>query len=843
MFDKLTRILGIALFLCTSVVACDDDGAVGSGALVQTVDLAAGEACSNGGITIQSGVDNDGNGMLDESEITDTQDVCNGSQAKILSRTQALAAGDVNCQAGGNFIEIGMDNGDGDGTAGDAVLQDGEVDSQQYVCADTGNTVLTIGTIQPPDGPPGAFTINTTGGASTTGTGGQGGYLAYEIDSGSAGGHIKFFTTGEVDASFAVPEVSAVDLGDVPMEVSADLSVASYADDGTAQTALSGATPSAPAYYFVTSNTSMRKWDGTTASTVTGISVASGATLTLEPNYSSLVQFYMSNGLVNNGTISTALLADTVSRANLYIYCESFVGNEGSSIDTAGEDISSGSDGGNGGYVYLYASYSNWSVYQGIGSILNHGSINTSGGTGDNGGDAGQVYWYANQRVWNTGNISAVGGRGNASGTGNGGNGAYIEIDTDYGSNFNSGNLNASGGSGTQIGGNAGYVYLYIGYPGDIRNTGNLTSNGGDVDAECTTGCAGGDGRYVYFYEYGGQIVNSGALSSRGGDGAAGDGGDGGYLEIGSSYDEGWYSDYQPIGTYHIAGNIDLRGGAGDTSGGDGGYLNVYIDARYVPNGQEIIFYGYTDIITNGGNGANGGGAGFIRAQNLYGDSDNLDYTPSGGVINYTKITAIGGTGSNGYGGQGGYVDFETDTYYGYMTEAEVVYNFADIDVSGGDATAGNGGRAGYVFMFGFNRLENHGNIMAKGGDALTVDYSGGDADSDPIQLFADLGETINTGNISVIGGSGLGTGSGGDAERIEIVGYTTTNSGELKSNGGSADAAAGFGGNADIIFLYSTYGETSNTATVLEVNGGAANTPGTDGAIFIDGLAVTESF
>jgi hypothetical protein len=39
-----------------------------------------------------------------------------------------------NCTSGGVRIDVGLDNGDGGGTAGDRVLQSGEIDQTRYVC-------------------------------------------------------------------------------------------------------------------------------------------------------------------------------------------------------------------------------------------------------------------------------------------------------------------------------------------------------------------------------------------------------------------------------------------------------------------------------------------------------------------------------------------------------------------------------------------------------------------------------------------------------------------------------------------------------------------------------------
>lgn len=54
-------------------------GTNGLNALVNTIPEAAGSNCAAGGIRIVSGQDNNGNGLLDQSEITATRYVCNGT--------------------------------------------------------------------------------------------------------------------------------------------------------------------------------------------------------------------------------------------------------------------------------------------------------------------------------------------------------------------------------------------------------------------------------------------------------------------------------------------------------------------------------------------------------------------------------------------------------------------------------------------------------------------------------------------------------------------------------------------------------------------------------------------
>ena len=142
--------------------------------------------------------------------------------------------------------------------------------------------------------------------------------------------------------------------------------------------------------------------------------LASGATLQINPQFGGNTYAYLNldNGVVNNGTITTAVLGDMVSRAGIYLYCEGYVGSANSVIDLAGEDAASGSDGGN----------------------------------------AGSVYFYGEQRIWNTGDVLAIGGQGNASGSGQGGDG-------------NTGELKSNGGSG-----DADIIFLYSTF-GQTENT------------------------------------------------------------------------------------------------------------------------------------------------------------------------------------------------------------------------------------------------------------------------------------------------------------------------------------------------------------------------------------
>ena len=152
------RSLGLALSLSLILggVACTGDqgeqgppggdGADGQNSLATTSAEPAGANCATGGIKIQVGVDADGDGTLDASEVTSTSYVCNGNTGagghSSLVRTSEELAG-TNCPFGGVKIETGLDVND------DGTLAAEEVDTAatSYVC-----NIAPAGAISPSTG-------------------------------------------------------------------------------------------------------------------------------------------------------------------------------------------------------------------------------------------------------------------------------------------------------------------------------------------------------------------------------------------------------------------------------------------------------------------------------------------------------------------------------------------------------------------------------------------------------------------------------------------------------------------------------------------------------------------
>ncbi len=130
------RKLHLSVLGALTIAACSGDqgppgepGPTGANALTATSPEPAGSHCPAGGTKIEWGLDSNGNGLLDADEVTGSSYVCNGTGKNALVKTSAEAAG-ANCPFGGTRIDSGLD-ADNDG-----VLDDSEIDAgaTTYVC-------------------------------------------------------------------------------------------------------------------------------------------------------------------------------------------------------------------------------------------------------------------------------------------------------------------------------------------------------------------------------------------------------------------------------------------------------------------------------------------------------------------------------------------------------------------------------------------------------------------------------------------------------------------------------------------------------------------------------------
>ena len=112
------------------------DGADGLNAIAFMTPESAGSNCANGGTRIDVGVDHNSNGVLETSEIDQTQYVCDGGSSNNTRLTLISSPpASMGCDAGGRIVTHGFDNGDGGGTYANGVLEAGEIDSTTTFCS------------------------------------------------------------------------------------------------------------------------------------------------------------------------------------------------------------------------------------------------------------------------------------------------------------------------------------------------------------------------------------------------------------------------------------------------------------------------------------------------------------------------------------------------------------------------------------------------------------------------------------------------------------------------------------------------------------------------------------
>jgi hypothetical protein len=121
--------------------------------LVTVVPEPAGAHCVFGGLAIQVGTDSNGNGVLEDAEVQTTSYLCETDASAQLVRVVIEPPG-TNCEYGGQSIETGIDTND------NGILEDEEVGARSYVC--TGAAGLQALVRVDPE-PPGA---NCSGGGS-----------------------------------------------------------------------------------------------------------------------------------------------------------------------------------------------------------------------------------------------------------------------------------------------------------------------------------------------------------------------------------------------------------------------------------------------------------------------------------------------------------------------------------------------------------------------------------------------------------------------------------------------------------------------------------------------------
>jgi hypothetical protein len=133
----LAAVVVLAAACGDSVVAPADPGDVVS----RVVDEPAGANCAEGGTAVQSGLDADGDGALDDDEVETTVYVCRRDRVRLVAEPPG-----EHCAAGGTAVWVGDD------ADADDVLEESEVRDVAYLC-DAAHALLTRFTENSPNAP------------------------------------------------------------------------------------------------------------------------------------------------------------------------------------------------------------------------------------------------------------------------------------------------------------------------------------------------------------------------------------------------------------------------------------------------------------------------------------------------------------------------------------------------------------------------------------------------------------------------------------------------------------------------------------------------------------------
>ncbi|MFT3841804.1 MAG: hypothetical protein QM723_32740 [Myxococcaceae bacterium] len=826
-------------FLCVVAAGCNSNG--GGGSVSSLTQVASDSMCPTGGVKISVGNDKNSNGKLDTDEVKDTQEVCNGAKGTdgtngmngmnggngsdggngqngvgSLVNAVALSTGDAHCPSGGTELDFGLDNGANGGTAGDGVLQSGEVLSSSYVCngSNAGQQYYPAD-LTPPPGAAGNHTIKAGANPGVNGPGGSGGYITLRLDPGSLGGAVKIFNTGAADAGFAPPTPPAFVAGGVPLNVTTDTTVPVLND------VAEGIEISEP--YFLTVNDDRLfayDADAGTAVEVTSISVAAGKTLTFDPGFlTSSIQFYVRNDIHNQGTITaTKLPPGNVNGANFYVGCGNFYGDVGSSVITRGADATGGTAGNGGSFNVECTAL-----------VINQGTIDTRGGAGDSAGNGGTVNLDSDYgAVYNTGVLNTVGGAAavNSGGSGGGAN-MYAALGT-----YNSGAIDGTGGLGVTAGGNGGGIDLETYATGSVKSSGALTTKGGD----CTGAtCPAGSGGSANITVHSGDLDHNATIDTSGGTGI-GQGGTAGAISFQNYEGSSWSELPLATGNLRVSGDLTAMGGSGNPAGG-GNTVSFNLSPAVHPLGQELILFGYASMDVSGSNGDNsyGGAAGSFEARTQpsapYVGEGTFGGTLSGPLVNYADITVNGGDGTTG--GYGGTITIDTQLAVNLNQPYEKVINYGKLTVNAGLSSVNNGQYGGNINLEGVAGTENHGALSANG--SITSGGPSNAGNGGTIDLISDDGPVTNTGTCVANGGNTAG--NGGNGGQIYLDGTAVSNSANLTANGGDSTLQ---GGNGGYVQLYSHPTGPSTNSGTYSVTGGTGTPNGIKGQVLVDGIDVT---
>lgn len=578
---------------------------------------------------------------------------------------------------------------------------------------------------------------------------------------------------------------------------------------------------------------------------ITGISIASDAVLTLDPNGDSTVYLYLDNDIQNDGEITVIEDAAATDVTNIRLYLNNYIGS--GNIDLSGKVV-----GQNGGDLRITGNL-----------IKNSGTIDTSGADGDDTEDAGRsgyIRLYSSTLSENTGSLLAKGG----SSTGNqADSGSSVRIQSSRDS-VNTGTIDTSAGSGVNGFSSYSAGNVDISAPNLVLNTGDITADGSDaiLNAGGTNGGEGGEGGYIELY-LGAEgaayemprLINTGNLQTNGGDSIfdgyrAGNGGQV-YIEIEESYAGDQVRSNPAV--LAVSGNLTADGGhaisnedTDESYAGRGGSIRIEHDSQ---EASELATYvvGYTSLDTSGGDGLLAGDAGGIEleTESNSDEDDAVSFASAPPLKVTTNLIANGGTvvasdvlTDTAEGGEGGYIDLYITTEHSSLQKKLTLNLEADVSANASNITNGFNEHGGFLYIEGPQAVTVQGNINLNGGsDSGTENYNQG-GEGGFTYIASEFENVTYKGDVSATGGNGENEGGNG--------GYFMVNSstaskikGTINLNGGNAsptevEADETVGGNGGSLQVVSNDFKTKLSASYT-IEPGTGSTPGIGGGVFVD--------
>jgi hypothetical protein len=124
----------VTKYLCNGENGSGGSGSNGKNSLISFVTEGAGANCAKGGYKVTSGVDANGNNVLDASEVQNTAYICNGNEGLTSLSSVVAEPTSANCPNGGFKVTTGLD------VNRNNVLDNSEVQGTQYICNAAGGT-------------------------------------------------------------------------------------------------------------------------------------------------------------------------------------------------------------------------------------------------------------------------------------------------------------------------------------------------------------------------------------------------------------------------------------------------------------------------------------------------------------------------------------------------------------------------------------------------------------------------------------------------------------------------------------------------------------------------------